>query len=395
VSQGSIAGRDYFRVYSLSGRQDLHEAVTRAIEASGGRVLYSSPHTRAPFYFGVQTDQGERLGLLVYPARFVKRATEGRAEDENRGQLRFGSEESWANEEHPIAFDVAGVDITMLLGIDPERDIFIGLDPRLWSPMPLGISFYAKDAELNAMGSIDWHTWEKDNAAGVRRTARSDSGLEAVTAFSANRFLDYARFERVATDLGLDTPLRLKAAVQYSNHPSTDPKPSALHLLETQFDLSSREILDIIGGRSRLQVAVRGGVAEHHLEKLLEHDAGVRAISRRDRDAEPDFDVELVDGRTFVIECKNVSPNRYRSGEIKVEVQKTRASKNDPASRYYRVDEFDVVAACLFSATGKWEFRYALSASLDRHNEYPDRLAPMQRIDSRWVASIHDLPAQP
>jgi hypothetical protein len=385
----AIAGRDYFRVYSLSGRRDLHDAVRRAIEASGGRVLYSSPHTRAPFFFGVQTDRGERFGLLIYPARFVKRATGGRADDENRGQLRFGGEASWASEEHPIAFDIAGVDITLLVGIDPERDIFIGLDPRLWTPMPLGISFYAKDADLQAMGSAGWHTWEKDNAAGTRRTARSDSGLEAVTAFVASRFLDYARFERAATDLGLDTPLRLEGAKRFTDGSSIGP--SASHVLEREFDLSSLEILDIIGGRSRLQVAVRGGVAEHHLEKLLELDQSVETVSRRDRDAEPDFDVLLRDGREFVVECKNVSPSTYADGTVRVETQKTRTSKGDPASRFYKITEFDVVAACLYSVTHEWEFKFALAADLSRHSIYPDRLAPLQRVDDRWVESLADL----
>lgn len=384
-----IAGRDYFRVYSLSGRQDLHDAVRRAIEASGGRVLYSSPHTRAPFFFGIQTERDERLGLLIYPSRFVKRATGGRAEDENRGQLRFGSEASWASEEHPIAFDIAGVDITLLLGIDPERDIFIGLDPRLWTPMPLGISFYAKDADLDAMGSTGWHTWEKDNAAGARRTARSDSGLEAVTAFTAGRFLDYARFERAATDLGLDTSLRLEGAKRFADR--SNSAPSGLHLLEREFDLSSLEILDIIGGRSRLQVAVRGGVAEHHLETLFELDQSIETVSRRDRDAEPDFDVHLRDGRTYVVECKNVSPTTYADGTVRVETQKTRTSMGDPASRFYKLTEFDVVAACLYSVTRRWEFRFALATDLSHHPTYPDRLAALQRVDDRWVESLADL----
>jgi len=390
VDTDAIAGRSYFRVYSLSGRQDLHEAVLRAIESSGGKVLYASPRARAPFFFGVQTERGERLGLLIYPARFLKRSTGGRSADENRGQLRFGSEVSWAAEEHPVAFDVAGVDITMILGIDPERDLFIGLDPRLWNPMPLGISFYAKDDDLQSMGDAGWHTWEKDNHAGSRRdSARSESGLESVTAFAGRRFLDYARFERAATDLGLDTSLRLGAAEAFAAGTAEDSSPT--HALEREFDVSSRELLDIIGGRARLQVAVRGGVAEHHLEKLFLSDPGVATVSRRDRDGEPDFDVELADGRRYVVECKNVSPTRYADGTIRVEVQKTRASKNDPASRYYRLTEFDVVAACLFSATRRWEFRYARSIDLDQHKDYPDRLAPMQRVDDRWVSRIEDL----
>lgn len=388
----AIAGRSYFHVYSVSRRKPLHEAISRAIEASGGKVLFASPHTRAPFYFGVLTGRQERLGLLIYPSRFRKLATKNRPQDENRGQLRFGSEQLWAEREHPIAFDLAGVDTTLLLGIDPDRDLFIGLDPRLWDPMPLGISYYAKDADLEAMGETGWHAWEKDNHSGsLRDTARSESGFETMVAFKGRRFLDFARVERRATDLGLDTSLRLSAAERFRDPVVASEAATSTHVLESEFDVSARELLEIIAGRSRLQVAVAGGVAEHHLEKALRTDPRILRVSRRDRDAEPDFDVELDTGRAFVIECKNVSRSRYADGSIKVETQKTRASKNDPASRYYRIDEFDVVAACLKSATGLWEFRFARTASLGRHSAFPDRLAPLHRVDERWKASLHDL----
>jgi len=390
-STETIAGRDYFDVFPVSGRLDLHLEIIRAIEESGGRVLYSSTHTKAPFYFGVLTDRDERLGLLIYPSRFKKHETKNRPSDENRGQLRFGGEDRW--NVAPVAYDVAAVDTTLILGIDPDRHIFIGLDPRLWDPLPLGISYYAKDSELEAMGPEGWNTWEKDNHAGTKRdNRRSESGLEAIVAFRPSRFLDYARLESRATDLGLDSSLRFSAAKSYRDASHAIGAKSPNHVLENEFDLNSHEILEIIAGRSRLSVAVRGGVAEHHLERQLKSHPQVESVARRDRDAEPDLDVVLKDGRKFVIECKNVSPVRYADGTIKVEVQKTRASKNDPASRYYRTTEFDVVAACLFSATRKWEFRFAASASLLTHREYADRLAPMQRVDGNWVSSIADLP---
>ncbi|MDB5542588.1 MAG: hypothetical protein JWQ89_4315 [Devosia sp.] len=385
-----VAGRNYFQVYRVSGRKDLHEEIAAAIEICGGRILYSSPHTRAPFYFGVQTEKDERLGLLIYPSRFGKVTTKNRPLDENRGQLRLGGEDKW--DEGEVAFDVASVDTTLILGIDPARHLFIGLDPHLWNPMPLGISYYAKDSDLDAMGAAGWHAWEKDNHAGSRRdNPRSDSGLETVVAFKPNRLLDFARLERRATDLGLDSPLRLAAAKSLLNPFAANPSGSFTHVLEREFELSSREILEIIAGRSRLSVAVKGGVAEHHMQRQFEGNSDVSRVARRDRDGEPDFDVGLRDGRTFVVECKNVSPNRYADGTIKVEVQKTRASKNDPASRFYKVTEFDVVGACLFSATRTWEFRFAKSESLRRHAEFPDRLAPMQRVDETWAASIGDL----
>lgn len=77
-----------------------------------------------------------------------------------------------------------------------------------------------------------------------------------------------------------------------------------------------------------------------------------------------DFNVTLKDGRYFRVEAQERQPNPFADGTPKVEVPKTRASKGDPASRFDAVDSFDVVAACLFSATGKWEFRYGRTATL-------------------------------
>lgn len=140
--------------------------------------------------------------------------------------------------------------------------------------------------------------------------------------------------------------------------------------MEEQFALSSVQILDIINGRNRLAVAVRGGVAEYHLETFLNADPALLGVQRLDVDAMHDFDVVRADGSLLGIECKNVSPNRTKDGSFKVEVQKTRASRGDPASRLYRADAFDVVAACLFSATREWTFRFQLTAALPRHREH-------------------------
>ena len=80
------------------------------------------------------------------------------------------------------------------------------------------------------------------------------------------------------------------------------------------------------------------------------------AVERLDQDAQPDFRVRIRDGATVLVECKNASPERYANGDMKVEIQKTRATRNDPAGRLYRPDQFDIVAACVFSATRNWEF---------------------------------------
>ncbi|HML51348.1 MAG TPA: hypothetical protein PKD84_08060 [Propionicimonas sp.] len=387
MEEEPLAGRAFGEVYRVQGRSDLQAFLLDAVRAAGGRVLYASDPHRAPVYLGVQLDSDERIGMLVYPFRVTRNSIKNRPDDEVRGQLRYGSEESWKRE-HPIGRDVAGVDVTVILGVDLADGVILGLDANLWDPLPMGISFYAKDAEIQLAKASGWHVWEKVNRAGRKRSEpRSPTSLETVVAFTPDRLIDYARLERRATSLRLDQPLRYSAAVALADNSPVDELPRR-HVLEEQFALTSEQILDIIGGRNRLSVAVRGGVAEYHLEHLLEKSPDIAVVERLDVDAMHDFNVILSDGRLMRVECKNASPKTSASGSFKVEVQKTRASKGDPASRFYPVDGFDVVAACLFSPTGRWEFRYGLTSHMARHKDFPDRLAPIQTITNDWAGSL-------
>jgi hypothetical protein len=355
-------------------------------------VLYASEAMRVPVYLGVQDAGGERRGLMVYPFRMTRRETRNRPDDEVRGQLRYGAEETWSAEDHFVARDIAGVDTTLLLGVYPEGGLLLGLDPALYDPLPLGISVYAKDTQVKAVTQDSWTVWERANHAGSRRAApRAGEGLETLVGFQPRRLLDYARFERSASALGLDPPLRHAAAIDAAKQPrqgaSADRPP---HSLEANFDLSAREILDIIQTRMRLEVAVKGGVAEHHLERLLRADPLLADVERLDQDAQPDFRVRLHDGAEVLIECKNASPERFANGDMKVEIQKTRATRDDPAGRLYRPDQFDVVAACLYSPMRSWEFRFIRAARLARHAAHTDRLAATHRIDGRWAATLRE-----
>jgi hypothetical protein len=387
VEDESLAGRAFGEIYRVQGRSDLHDFLVHAAEESGGRVLYVSDPGRAPIYLGVQLDSDERIGMLVYPFRITRNTIKNRPDDEVRGQLRYGSENSWKRE-HPVGRDVAGVDVTMIIGIDLADGVLLGLDANLWDPLPMGISFYAKDAEIQQAKDSSWHVWEKINRAGSKRTeARSPTNLETVVAFTPDRLIDYARLERRAALLRLDPPLRFAAATAMTSRALPD-EPRRRHVLEEEFALSSEQILDIIRGRNRLSVAVRGGVAEYHLEQQLTGAPGIASVQRLDVDAMHDFDVTLDDGMFLRVECKNASPKTSASGAFKVEVQKTRASKGDPASRFYTVSGFDVVAACLFSPTGRWEFRFGRTADMTRHKDFHDRLAPIQTIGDEWVDTL-------
>lgn len=388
VDVEDLAGRSYARVYRVIKRQDIHDYLVEAVKRSGGEVLYASAADRAPLYLGVQTPAGDRLGLLIYHFRMTDRDTLNRPAEEVRGQIRYGGQESWTGE-HRIGQDVAGVDITLMLGVHLDGDVLVGLQPALYDPLPLGISFYAPRQELVTAREAGWTVWERDTAAGKRREQARGEGLETMIAFSPDRLLDYALFERRATDLGLDQPLRFNIAISAAaQRPAEQGATSNLHKLEEEFSLSSREIIEIIAERRRLQVAVLGGVAEHHLEQRLRADPDIANVTRLDLDAQHDFDVTMQDGRLVRVECKNASPHAYANGDFKVEVQKTRASKNDPASRFYGVDQFDVVAACLYSPTRQWDFRYRRTSELEAHKTHAGRLAAMQPVTGAWSATL-------
>ncbi len=284
------------------------------------------------------------------------------------------------------------MDTTVILGVHLEAELLIGLDPSLYDPLPMGISVEFKDREVQAAQASGWHVFERDNIAGRRRPVRRAlEGLETIVVFRPDQLLRYVRLEREATDLGLDPALRYSAAQAIGERTGRIEPVGSVHQLEEQFAMSSAEILDVISRRNRLSVAVRGGVAEHHLERNLRADGQVANVERLDEDGMPDFRVLLKDGRTLLVECKNCSPERYANGDIKVEVQKTRATQGDPAGRLYRADQFDVVAACLYPPTRNWVFAFQATDALARHREYPDRLNPLQRVTDRWAQRLCDL----
>jgi hypothetical protein len=318
-----------------------------------------------------------------------RRETRNRPQDEHRLQIRYGdvNDAAWRAEHHPVGFDPLGIDVTLVLGAHVDADLIIGLDPLIYDPLPLGISVFFKDAEIEAASQTGWHAWERDNISGARRTdLRTALGVETLMAVAPNRLLDYVRFERSAQALRLEPPLRFRAA-QDAARPQ---QPTGLHALEREFSLSGDVILDIIRERPRLGMAVRGGVAERHLHNVLEADPAVGKLRLGEQEGPPDFFVALADGQRVTVECKNASPNTYADGTPKVETQKTRTSKGDPKSRLYDPAQFDVVAACMYGPWRRWEFRYKRSDSLGRDRTYPDRLAAIQRIDETWADTLSD-----
>ncbi len=383
-----VAGRVVPEVYRVSGRSDIQKFLGTAVSAAGGELIYISDPQRAPVYLGIRY-KGERMGVLCYAFRCSPARIKGRAEDEHRIQIRYGSEESWHARLHALASDVPGIDSTLVVGVDVDREIFIGLDPALYDPLPMGISFEYKSQQVSSIEKSGWHVWERVNRPGrAREQARAREGLETVVGFKPRYLIRYIQFERQASDLAMDPPMRFV-------HAKRPPKQTAAaaddHELARLFDLTSAEILDIIKRRARLGIAVRGGVAEHHLQGSLDRSPAVTTADFLDEDGKPDFNVVLRTGKKLTVECKNVSPKLQANGDAKVEVQKTRASKGDRLSRYYRFDQFDVIAACMWPRTGKWEFRFLPTLMLEPLQQEASRIQPIQRVTGEWVSAFADV----
>ena len=158
------------------------------------------------------------------------------------------------------------------------------------------------------------------------------------------------------------------------------------HPLELKFNAPAWDILSAIQQGARSQVDVKGKLAEWFLFKQIEDLKARGIIEARtwyDAYGHPDLDVVLR-GRTFRMECKNI-----RSGKIpkkfgenyRVEVQKTRNQLvGGKKLRGYRADEFEILAACLFNQTLRWDYLFVPSDKLERRVEHPDYLEIMQPV---------------
>jgi len=383
-------GRSYARIYPSVQRGSTHAFLEEAVDRSGGRVLATSGPNQAPLFIAAEGSGEEPVGICAYAFLANRKQIRNRPLDEHRLQIRYGdvNDPAWRQQDHPVGFDPLGIDVTIVAGAHLQADLIIGLDPLVYDPLPIGISIFFKDAEIDQARATGWHVWERDNVSGVRRsTPRTALGVETIVAFAPDRFLDYVHFERTAQSLGLDPPLRFRVAEEAAKPNRT----AGLHALERDFALSRTEILDIIRERPRLGMAVRGGVAERHLHRALERDVEVTKIELGQQEGPPDFFVRLRERRGRIsLECKNASPKIYADGTPKVETQKTRASKGDAKSRLYDPSQFDVVAACMYGPWRNWEFRYKRSNRLERDLTYPDRIAAIQRIDDTWTTTLRE-----
>jgi hypothetical protein len=389
------------RFTGVRGRERC-EKISAALDACGVEILHPPDPGVAPFELTVREPGREALDLVCYAFTANKYEQSRRPLDEHRLQVKYGSE---FDRLHRLYIDESRARITLMFGVHQTLPLFIAVDPSVHNPTWFSSSFEMKEEDLSEALKKGWHGWERERVAFGRRRAhpRMDCRTEAVHAFRPEHFLTYVLFERVAT--GLDPAERLLLIDRVGQmlrrrEPVLDalrPPPQnarkqdlARHPLLKMLDLGEEELLDVVSGRFRLLAAVRGAVAERHLERLLLGTRGVKDIARLDKDGQPDFVFEYR-GTQLRMECKNVSPRRVKHAP-KVDFQKTRAAKGNPCSRYYQSSQFEILAACLHPLTERWEYMFCPTSELAPHPRCEGRLSEhVQVTGSHWLNQLHEV----
>jgi len=377
-----------YKTYSVSRRhkQPLLDFILSSLNSCGCAILHCSSTDEAPFRITFEAPDGERMGIIAYAFFANSKRTQNRPLDEHRFQVKYGVNDGQLHEIWQDPFDLY---TTLFFGVHLERGIFVGADPSLHNPTRFFISIEFKEHNVSEVLERKWTSWEREK----RSREGFDEPIEVLVGGLPEYFLSYIRFERAAK--GLDQGHRALLAdkigelksialpqslIEYIA-PSQLPVP---HAVAEEFELSPNEILDLIQSAPRLKMAVRGWVAEAHLQKYLLTLPDVTECLPIKGDGKPDLEIRYRGSHPLYIECKNVLRKTYSDGLPRVDFQKTRASKSDPCSRYYKPEEFDVVAACLHPCTERWEYLFNLTREMASHPKCKDRLSNNVRVDGRW-----------
>ncbi len=372
-----------------AARRPLVNFMLDALRDQGCRIIFASDPSEAPFIITFETRSGERMGIVAYAFLATRTPTLNRPTDERSFQIKYGPDDK---ELHTLWQDPLGLYTTLLVGIDPDEGFVVAADPEVHNPTRFYIRLEFKDRHAEAIKADSWHVWERQSK-GPRHLLVSERlfGFETLVGATRETFLDLVRFERAAQGLPpgdrhllaerreLFTSLSVKGEV-------AEAAATALHPLATEFELAPDQILELIAGARRLKMAVRGWVAEEKLREALTTIPGVTHCERLDEEGGPDLRVRWRDGPMLTVECKNVLRKTNAAGLARIDFQRTRASKEDPCSRYYATNDFDIVAGCLHAVTERWEFRYVRPALLAPREGCPGKLDNKVTIDGLWTA---------
>lgn len=378
LPESSIGAERAFgwKTYSVSptDKAPLLGFLREGLEDRGCKILHASGPDRAPFYLVIETPGGERLGVLAYAFLANSKLTNKRPTDEHRFQVKYGGQLKGVLD---LAVDPHQLITTIFLGIDPVRGVFVAADPLMNNPSPMSRSIEYKTDHVELIQKLGWAAWERERHT-PKTTNRptpsinEDTRIQVLIGGTKEHVFDLIQLERIAR--GLDPGDRHLVADTLLEHPPA-LKAGASHQLLDELSIPSEALFDLINGASRLKMAVRGWVAETHLESELLKLPGVTSCRRLEAEGQPDIELHWKGGPPILVECKNVLRKPNAAGRPRVDFQRTRASKADPCSRYYRPSEFGVLAACLHAVTEEWKFSFAVTSELPPHQSCGGRIA--------------------
>lgn len=156
------------------------------------------------------------------------------------------------------------------------------------------------------------------------------------------------------------------------------------HPLEAKLNALADDILSAIERGFRATIDAKGKLAEFFLHQeltQLERRKLIRQLVWSDTDGEPDFTLAYR-GHQLRVECKNIrSPDeKRRNDSYRVELQKTRNSKDGTPTRAYRADHFDILSVCLFNRIGQWRYLHISAERLARRRNARELLEIMQAV---------------
>src|SRR3954470_9363572 len=132
--------------YRTARRESSIARLVGGIAESGGTLLRGPEQGWAPLEFVLETRQRERLDLVAYAFTANKYRQSGRPDDENRFQIKYGSN---FDRYHALYIDLLQRRTTLMFGVHLERDLFIAVDPRMHNPTWFSSSVEFKDHDLD------------------------------------------------------------------------------------------------------------------------------------------------------------------------------------------------------------------------------------------------------
>lgn len=229
----------------------------------------------------------------------------------------------------------------------------------------------------------------------IRQLRESREWSQEELARRCGRHFTYlGRVERGQQNVTVEVLQEIAAALQV---PIGDLLVEEVHPLLAKWKVTPMDIIEAVGHGFRAQVDVKGKLAEWMLFKelvVLRAEGSIQTIDWLDADDRPDF-VLKVGRRDVVVECKNVrslAAKERKDAPIRVEMQKTRNARDGSNTRGYRTDHFDVLSACMFNRTGRWDFMHITIDGLATRPEDPSCLKVMHRVPEKpkapWRSSI-------